>query len=300
MQNYLDLLDDILTNGENKENRTGIGTRMVFGRMLRFNLSDGFPLVTTRKIPFRLVFEETMFFLRGETDTKILEEKNVNIWKGNTTREFLDSRNLDYLPEGDMGKGYGAQWRNFGGTNINDVSFGNDEYKEIIKDLKFFGGVDQIYNLIEGLKNDPDSRRHIVTAWNPQQLDETALPPCHILQQYQITNGKLNSMFSMRSNDVYLGLPFNIAMYAFLNMAFAHMLGLEPGELVYSGADVHLYQNQLEASKELIKRKPKKPATLKFKKGFNTLDELLLLEYDDIELLYEYDDTKLPEVKMVV
>lgn len=275
MQQYIKLVEDVLEHGTDKSDRTGIGSRSVFGRMMEFDLDDGFPAVTTRPAPFRIAFEETMFFLRGETDTKKLEDKNVKIWKGNTTREFLDNKGLTHLPEGDMGYGYGHQWRNFGGTGL-------------------INGIDQVSQLLADLEADPYSRRHIVTAWNPAQLDDMALPPCHLLHQYQVMDGKLNSSFYMRSNDVIYGLPFNIMSYAFLNMAFSKILGLTPGKLVYFGADVHIYNNQIEMAKEQIKRTPKKLPTLNFKKSFSTLDEMLLLTFDDIELVgYEsYDDFK--------
>jgi thymidylate synthase len=270
MQNYNELIRDVLLNGVDKPDRTGIGSKAVFGRMLRWDLSEGFPLQTTRRVPLRIAFEETMFFLRGQTDTKILEDKNVNIWKGNTTREFLDSRGLAHLPEGSMGAGYSHQWRNFGG----DVGVPN--------------GVDQIKLLLDGLKHDPGSRRHIVTAWNPQQLSETPLPPCHITNMYSVIDNKLNSSFIMRSNDVPFGLPFNIAGYALLNHIFASHLGMIPGELVYFGWDVHIYQNQIDMCNEILEREPRPLPTLNIKKSLSTFDDILSLEWGDIELL-NYD-----------
>jgi len=276
MKNYCDLLKDVLENGVDKEDRTGIGSRSVFGRMLRFNLSDGFPIITTRKVPLRIAFEETMFFLRGEINTKILEEKNINIWKGNTTREFLDKRGLQHLPEGSIGTGYSHQWRNFGG-NIGSNN-----------------GVDQIKNLIDGLKSDPNGRRHIVTGWNPQQLDGTPLPPCHIMNMYSVSNGKLHSNFIMRSNDVPFGLPFNIMGYALLNHIFANHLNLIPGELVYQGWDVHIYQNQIEMVKEQLQREPRELPKLNINKKLKTFEDILSLQWEDIELIgYDpYPDLK--------
>ena len=271
MQNYIDLIADILENGISKDDRTGVGNKSVFGRQLRWDLSKGFPAITTRPSPFRIAFEETMFFLRGETDTKILEEKNVNIWKGNTTREFLDNRDMQHYPEGNMGLGYSHQWRNFGGTGPYSLS-------------DYVVGTDQVKELIDGLRSDPNGRRHIISAWNPNQLKETALPPCHILQQYLVFNGKLNSIFYMRSNDVIYGLPFNIMGYALLNHLFAKLLNLEPGELVYSGADVHIYNNQIEMAEQQILRKPGTLPTLIIHKDISTLDELLSLEFKDVTL----------------
>jgi thymidylate synthase len=289
MQNYLDLLQDILDNGFEKTDRTGVGSVSVFGRTLRWDLSKGFPILTTRKVSLRIAFEETMFFLRGERDTKKLEEKNINIWKGNTTREFLDNRGLTWLEEGDMGYGYSHQWRNFNGTDgywhqspfpLMDGALPKPEY------VPATSGVDQIRELVEGLKKDPYSRRHLVTAWNPAQVNQTPLPPCHILHQYQVTTtGKLNSCFIMRSNDVPYGLPYNIMGYAFLNHAFAKLAGLTPGELVYFGGDVHIYNNQIPMVREQLKRKPLPLPTFVITKDLNTLDDLLDLQYNDVQLI---------------
>jgi len=284
LENFTNLLKDILENGIDKPDRTGVGVRSVWGRSLRWNLAEGFPMVTTRKVSFRIAFEETMFFLRGERDTKKLEEKKINIWKGNTSREFLDNRGLHHLEEGDMGYGYSHQWRNFGGV-----------------DEPLTAGVDQVRNLVTGLVEDPYSRRHIVSAWNPQQLEQTPLPPCHIMHQYQVMpNNKLNSSFYMRSNDVYLGLPTNIMGYAFLNMAFSKLCGYTPGELVYFGSDVHLYHNQLEVAEMQAQREPRPLPQLVFHKDFKTFDELLQLEWSDIEIVGYDPHPALPKVEMAV
>lgn len=271
MQNILDLMKDIVDNGIDKDDRTGIGSRAVFGRQLRWNLQDGFPIMTTRKVPFRIAFEETMFFLRGHTDTKLLEDKKINIWKGNTSREFLDSRGLHHLPEGDMGKGYGYQWRHWESVNPDHP----DEIQE----------TDQIRNLLEGIKRDPYGRRHIVSGWNPAQLNEMALPPCHMMHMYSVAGNKLHSSFIMRSNDVPFGLPFNIMGYALLNHLFAKHLGYEPGELVYMGWDVHIYQNQMDMVKEQLTREPRPLPTLVIKKDLPTLADIMSLQYEDVELV---------------
>lgn len=282
MQNYIDLLKDILHNGIDKDDRTGVGSRSVFGKTLTYNLGDGFPMVTTRKVFFRIAFEETMMFLNGITDTTVLEDKNIKIWKDNTSREFLDSRGLHHLPEGSLGKGYSHQWRNFGGSlDQND-------------------GVDQIRELLESLKNDPNGRRHLVSAWNPIQTDEMALPPCHLLQQYQVLDGKLNSLFFMRSSDAYLGLPTNIMSYAYLNMLFAKYLNLEPGNLVYMAGDVHLYMNQLDVAKMQIEREPRDLPQLKINKEINTFEDVMSVEFSDIEITGYDPHPKLPKVKMAV
>lgn len=276
MKNYIDLIKDVLENGTDKPDRTSVGeSRAVFGRMLRWDLSEGFPIITTRKVPLRIAFEETMFFLRGETNTKLLEDKKINIWKANTSREFLDSRGLTHLPEGDMGKGYGYQWRHW----------------ETHEDRSYFTEVDQIADLLKGLRKDPFGRRHVVTGWNPGHLNQMALPPCHMLHMYSVegnftTDGcKLNNCFVMRSNDVPYGLPFNIMGYALLNHIFAKHLGLEPGELVYMGWDVHIYKNQIDMCKELIKREPRPLPRLVIKKDLPTLQDIMDLQWSDVELI---------------
>lgn len=255
----MDLVVDTLSNGIPKGDRTGVGTIAKWCDLLRWDLADGFPILTSRRVSLRLAFEETMFFLRGQTDTTILENKNINIWKGNTSREFLDNRGLSYLPVGDMGKGYGYQFRNF-------------------------NGIDQLQVLIDGLKNDPNSRRHIMIAWNPSQLDEAALPPCHLYQQYQILNGKLNSSFVCRSTDIMYGLPYNIMSYSLINMMIAKLLGIESGEIVFFGNDLHIYDNQIDIAIEQVGRTTKALPKLAINKEYNDLEGLLTLEFSDIEL----------------
>jgi thymidylate synthase len=261
MENYLNLVSKILENGTLKQDRTDVGqSYSCWGEMLKFDLNEGFPILTTRKLSLRIAFEETMFFLRGQTDTKILEQKNIGIWTENTSRDFLDGRGLHHLPEGDMGKGYGYQWRNF-------------------------NGVDQLKNLVESLKNDPWGRRHNITAWNPSELSEMALPPCHLYQQYQIIDGKLNSLFFMRSTDVIYGLGYNIISYALINHMLAKLLGLQVGELVYMGADAHIYANQVEIAKQQVIRLPRELPTLNINKDYDTLEGMLELEFTDLELV---------------
>lgn len=276
---YLSMLKEILETGHDRPDRTGIGSRAIWGCNLEIDLADGFPMITTRKTTARIAFEETWFFLRGETDTKKLEAKKIGIWKGNTTREFLDSRGLTYLPEGHLGKGYGFQWRNFGGGYA--LSDWMEDPKilqgpDILNFSKPDGrGCDQIIQLLEGMKKDPNGRRHIVSGWNPQQTHEMALPPCHLYQQYQILDGKLNSMFLMRSWDFLYGAPFNIMGYALLNHAFAKYLGLEPGKLLAMGTDVHLYDNQLVTAAQQIERDPFPLPKLTITKELNTIDDIL-------------------------
>lgn len=269
MQQYKDLLQDIIENGEESVDRTGTGTRFVWGRMMRFDLQDGFPIVTIRYSPFRAIFEETMMFLRGDTDTKKhLESKGIGIWKGNTSRDFLNSRKLFDVSEGNIGKSYGFQWRNFNGSYWQS------------------NGIDQLQNLILNLKKYPHSRKNIITAWNPVQLNEMALEPCHMIQQYRISNGKLHSIFYMRSSDYVLATGnFNIPQYALINHLIANILNVEPGELVYVGADVHIYNNHIEGAKELLEREPLSLPQLKIHKNLRSVEDLRDLCYDDVELI---------------
>jgi len=279
---YLDLMRRIIDTGVERPDRTNTGTRSIFGAQMRFDLSKGFPLFTTRFIGFRVAFEEMMFFLRGETDTKKLEEKNINIWKGNTSREFLNSRGLYDLNDGDMGKGYGWQMRHFGGGSVNP-------------------GFDQVQYLVDNIKANPNDRRHLMCYWNPEEvLHEAALPPCHYSYYVQVVGGKLNAGFTMRSSDVYLGLPTNVAAYAFLTMLLCKLTGYEPGDLVYFGFDCHLYSNQYEVVEEQLKREPKPFPKLAFKKGFATLDEALALTWDDVEIIGYEHCGKMKKVEMAV
>lgn len=271
---YLNVLGNILETGQREPNRTGIDTLATWGQTLKIPLSEGFPIVTTRKTTLRIAFEETWFFLRGETDTNKLKDKKIHIWEGNTSREFLDNVGLNYLPEGHLGKGYSFQWRNFGG-----------EYMERTNYTKHNNGFDQVTALIEGMQKDPHGRRHIISAWNPQQTKEMALPPCHLYQQYRVTSdGKLNSSFVMRSWDYLYGAPFNIMGYALLNHAFAKLLKLEPGNLFAVGMDVHLYENQLDIAREQVTRTPFALPKLTITKELNTLDDVLSMEYSDLVL----------------
>lgn len=229
MKQYLELLHDILYNGVDKGDRTGTGTRSVFGRQLRFDLSEGFPLVTTKKIHVKSVIHELLWMLSGDTNVKYLNDNGVTIWD-----EWANS------DTGELGAVYGYQWRNFGGE-----PFG--AYSE---------GVDQIQDVIDQIKENPNSRRLLVTAWNPMDIYDCALPPCHIMFQFGVTKGKLSCMFTMRSNDVFLGLPFNLAGYALLTHMVAQQCGLEVGELVYSGVDVHLYHNHGDQARLQLSREP--------------------------------------------
>ena len=246
-EKYINLCQDVLNKGEYKNDRTGTGTTSCFGKQLSFNLQHGFPLLTTKTIPWKHVVEELLWFMRGDTDSKILEEKNIKIWTGNTSREFLDSQGLNHYREGILGKGYGWQWRFFGA-----------EYSEEFADTTIAtptDGFDQLQYVINEIKTNPDSRRILMCYWNSNDLNKTALPPCHYSCQFYVRQKKyLDCLFNMRSTDVALGLPFNIASYATLVHILAKKCDLEPGMLVYNGGDVHIYKTHVESIKTQFSR----------------------------------------------
>lgn len=221
---YLNLLRDILDNGVRRDDRTGTGTLGVFGRQIRFDLSKGFPLLTTKKLHTRSIFIELLWFLRGDTNIGWLKDNGVGIWD-----EWADAN-------GDLGPVYGKQWRSWAAPNGQSI--------------------DQIQKLIHGLKTNPNSRRHIVSAWNPADVDDMALPPCHCLFQFFVADGKLSCQLYQRSADVFLGVPFNIASYALLTLMLAQVLGLEPGDFVHTFGDAHLYLNHLEQAELQLTRQP--------------------------------------------
>ncbi|QBQ48332.1 thymidylate synthase [Brevundimonas naejangsanensis] len=221
---YLNLLRDILDNGVRRDDRTGTGTLGVFGRQMRFDLSKGFPLLTTKKLHTRSIFIELLWFLRGETNIAWLKDNGVSIWD-----EWADA-------EGDLGPVYGKQWRSWAAPNGQSI--------------------DQISKLVHGLKTNPNSRRHIVSAWNPADVDDMALPPCHCLFQFFVADGKLSCQLYQRSADVFLGVPFNIASYALLTHMLAKVVGLEPGDFVHTFGDAHLYLNHLEQAELQLSRAP--------------------------------------------
>ena len=254
MQQYLDLMQKILDEGVEKSDRTGTGTKSIFGHQMHFDLSEGFPLVTTKKIHLKSIIHELIWFLKGSTNIKYLKENGVSIWD-----EWADEN-------GELGPVYGDQWRSWPNPG-----------KEPI---------DQIRNLIDGLKTDPDSRRHIVSGWNPTLIDQMALPPCHTLFQFYVANGNLSCQLYQRSADVFLGVPFNIASYALLTHMVAQVCELKPYRFVHTLGDAHLYLNHLDQANLQLTRDPKSLPRLKLNKEVKEISDF---KYEDIEILdYEF------------
>lgn len=244
-QNMLDLIKDIITFGDDRIDRTGVGTRSLFGHQLRFNLvNNTFPLMTTRRMFTRGIFEELMLYIRGETNSKILEARGVNIWKDNTTREFLDNKGLKKLPVGDMGHSYGFSFRHYGA-----------EYKDCNTDYTD-QGFDQIKYAIDQIKNNPSSRRIIIDLWEPNHMHNAALPPCLYNYQFYVQNGNLTCMMTQRSSDIVLAGGWNIATGAFLTYILAHYTGTKPKQLIWNIGDVHIYKNGLIGAREQYGRMP--------------------------------------------
>ncbi|KSU83384.1 thymidylate synthase [Fictibacillus enclensis] len=254
MRQYLDLLQDTLENGTKKEDRTGTGTISVFGRQMRYNLQDGFPVVTTKKLALRSIIHELLWFLKGDTNIAYLREHNVTIWD-----EWADEN-------GDLGPVYGHQWRSWQAPNGETI--------------------DQISNLIHDIKHNPDSRRLLVSAWNPADVPNMALPPCHTLFQFYVADGKLSCQLYQRSADLFLGVPFNIASYALLTMMIAQVCDLEPGEFIHTVGDAHIYSNHLDQVKLQLTRDPKPLPVMKLNPEVKSIFDFTI---EDFELVnYEH------------
>ena len=262
MKQYHDLLQHILDTGAYKSDRTGTGTYSVFGYQMRFDLSEGFPLVTTKKLHVRSIIHELLWFLRGDTNIAYLKENGVSIWD-----EWADEN-------GNLGPVYGYQWRSWPNPDGTHT--------------------DQIVKLVEGLKKNPDSRRHIVSAWNPSFIEQMALPPCHCLFQFYVADGKLSCQLYQRSCDTFLGVPFNIASYALLTLMVAQVCGLQPGEFVWTGGDVHLYSNHIEQAKLQLSREPRTLPTMKINPE---VTDLFAFRFEDFTL-ENYDPH--PHIKAAV
>lgn len=284
MKQYLDLLQNIMDNGIDKGDRTGVGTRSIFGAQLRFDLSNGFPLLTTKKVFLKGIIHELIWFVRGDTNIRYLVENGVKIWNEWPYQKYLEANNLDkkypkyteewkeemnkYITQikedeefakkwGDLGPVYGKQWRDF-------------------------GGVDQLMDIIERIKNNPNDRRMIVSAWNPPEIPKMALPPCHCFYQFYVANGKLSLQMYQRSCDTFLGVPFNIASYSLLLIMIAQVVGLEPGEFVHTMGDTHLYSNHFEQVEKQLSREPRKLPKMKINKEVKDIEKF---KYEDFELV---------------
>ncbi len=247
MQQYLDLVQYILDNGVNKTDRTGTGTKSVFGYQLRFNLKKGFPLVTTKKLHLKSIIYELLWFIKGETNTKYLTDHGVSIWN-----EWADEN-------GDLGPVYGKQWRSWEGANGKTY--------------------DQLADVIDQIKKNPDSRRIIISAWNVGDLSEMALMPCHTMFQFYVADGRLSCQLYQRSADVFLGVPFNIASYALLTIMIAQVCGLEPGDFVHTFGDVHLYNNHLEQARLQLSRKPFPLPVIKLNPSVKNIDDFTFEDF---------------------
>jgi len=249
MKQYLQLLDHVLRNGVSKSDRTGTGTRSVFGHQMRFDLNEGFPLLTTKKLHVRSIIHELLWFLRGDTNTRYLNDNGVSIWN-----EWADS-------DGDLGPVYGKQWRSWTDSDG--------------------GSIDQISEVIEAIRHNPDSRRLIVSAWNVADVQRMALPPCHLLFQFYVAENRLSCQLYQRSADVFLGVPFNIASYALLTMMVAHVTSLAPGEFIHTLGDAHLYDNHLEQAQQQLTREPRALPQMHLSPAVNSIFEF---HFEDFRL----------------
>ncbi|XP_065070460.1 thymidylate synthase-like [Rhopilema esculentum] len=266
---YLNLIKHVLSHGKKKNDRTGTGTISVFGTQMRFSLRENFPLLTTKRVFWRGVAEELLWFIKGSTNAKELSEKGVHIWDANGSKEFLEGRGLGHREEGDLGPVYGFQWRHFGA-----------EYSDMHANYKN-KGIDQLAEVIKLIKNNPDDRRIIMSAWNPVDLPKMALPPCHSFVQFYVCDGELSCQMYQRSGDIGLGVPFNIASYSLLTCMIAHVCNLKPGDFVHTIGDAHVYANHVDALKIQIEREPRPFPTLKFKRNITDIDDF---KFEDFEL----------------
>lgn len=284
-QQYLNILNNVLENGERRNTRNGY-TRSIFGSHMRFNIENSFPLLTTKKMFIRGIIEELLWFLRGSTDATELREKGVHIWDLNTSKEFLDKSGLTCYREGETGPFYGYQWRNFGKPYIPlNQKTEITENPEITKDTQSYQ--DQIKFVIDEIIKNPSSRRIVLTGWNPNQLEEMCLPPCHILYQFYVSgpeNQYLSCHMYQRSEDFFLGKPFNIASTALLTYIIANITGKIPKEIVLSGGDCHIYEEHLDAVKTQLVNSPYNFPKLVIKRKLS-FDEINDIKYEDFELI---------------
>ena len=286
-QQYLDLIRQIMDDGIVRGDRTGTGTKSIFGAQMRFDLRDGqLPLLTTKKTFWRGVAEELLWFISGSTNANELASKNIHIWDGNGSKEFLESRGLGHREEGDLGPVYGFQWRHFGASYV-DMHTNYDGQ-----------GVDQLAECIDKIKNNPEDRRILLSAWNPLALNEMALPPCHLLCQFYVdtTKNEVSCQMYQRSADMGLGVPFNIASYALLTHLIAHVTGRKPGDLVHTLGDAHVYMNHIEPLREQLEREPRPFPKLYINPDKTNIDDFV---YDDLTVI-GYNPHKPISMKMAV
>lgn len=268
---YLDLIRRVMTTGNKKGDRTGTGTFSLFGAQMRFSLRDGvFPLLTTKRVFWRGVAEELLWFIRGSTNAKELQEKGVHIWDGNSSKEFLEKSGFPDREEGDLGPVYGFQWRHFGA-----------DYSDMHAD--YTGkGVDQLKEVIDTINENPNDRRIIMCAWNVTDVPKMALPPCHCLCQFYVANGELSCQLYQRSADIGLGVPFNIASYSLLTCMIAHTTKLKPGDFVHTLGDAHVYSNHCDALNEQLTREPRPFPKLRIKREVKSIEDF---KFEDFEIV---------------
>ncbi|XP_026411808.1 putative bifunctional dihydrofolate reductase-thymidylate synthase isoform X1 [Papaver somniferum] len=282
--NYLNLVQDIISNGNTKDDRTGTGTLSKFGSQMRFNLRKSFPLLTTKKVFWRAVVEELLWFISGSTNAKVLQQKGIHIWDGNASRDYLDSIGLTDREEGDLGPVYGFQWRHFGAR-----------YTNMHADYSW-QGFDQLIDVIEKIKNKPDDRRIILSAWNPSDLSLVALPPCHMFAQFYVANGELSCQMYQRSADMGLGVPFNIASYSLLTCMIAHVCDLVPGDFIHVIGDAHVYKTHVRPLQKQLRKLPRPFPTLEISPEKKDIDSFVATDFK----LMDYDPHQKIEMKMAV
>jgi len=281
---YLEAIREIIETGNHSGDRTGVGIRSAFGKMMRFSLRKSFPLLTTKRVFWRGVAEELLWFVKGSTNAKLLSDKGIKIWDGNGSREFLDKRGLTHREEMDLGPVYGFQWRHFGAKYV-------DMHADYTGQ-----GVDQLAECIRKIKEDPNDRRIIMSAWNPADLAEMALPPCHMFCQFYVANGELSCLMYQRSCDMGLGVPFNIASYALLTLMMAQVCGLKPGEFVHTMGNAHVYQNHVDPLLTQLERTPRPFPVLELNPDIKDIDGF---SFSDFKLI-GYDPHKKIEMEMAV
>jgi thymidylate synthase len=269
---YLDLIQTIMEHGQEKGDRTGVGTKSIFGAQMRFNLRDQFPLLTTKRVFWRGVAEELLWFIAGNTDASTLSQKNVRIWDANGSRDFLDKRGLHHREEGDLGPVYGFQWRHFGA-----------DYVDMHTDYSG-QGVDQLAQVIHTIRTNPNDRRIIMSAWNPPDIPKMALPPCHAFVQFYVCNGELSCQLYQRSADMGLGVPFNIASYSLLTYMIAHVCHLKPGDFVHTLGDAHVYLNHIQPLTLQLQRSPRPFPRLEIRRPLTEIDHFVTQDF----ILHDY------------